>query len=247
MHTEVNTQPHEAIAPQISKQVKRPFWREFIAGATAPFRGIAVLAKQPKLLLFGITPLLLGILWSLFSVLQIALPAAEAAWWLRPVHWIININLLIVIVLIAITSPLLDYLGLKVEELCKLRRRKQFRLPNLSDARYLGFMLSEAGKLFLFKTAVLLLALMPAAMPLPGPWIASLMVGLTIALDFVDYPLTRRGKSSASKRIWVRRYWPALTGFCLVTWLLFITPGLGGLMLLPIVIGGTLLVVPERL
>jgi len=220
---------------------------EFTAGALAPFRGAAILLRQPKLLLFGMTPLLLGLLWSAFSLLQFSIPPAEAAWWLRPVHWLVNTNLLIVIVLIAITSPLLDYLGLKTEELCKLRRRKRFRLPNLADARYLVFMLSEAARLFGFKLLVILLALIPAALPWPGPLLASFMVGMTIALDFVDYPLTRRGKSTASKKSWLKRYWPALFGFCLATWLLFITPGLGGLMLLPITIGGTLLVVPERL
>ncbi len=221
--------------------------KEFVAGATSPLRGVTIIFRHPSLLLYGITPLLLGLLWGIFSLLQWSLPAAEtAAWYITPVHWLVNLNIIIVIVLIAITSPLLDFVGLKLEECCKLRMRAR-RLPRLGDAKYLAFMLGEAGRLFLIKTAVLLVALAISQIPGPGKWIGSLLVGLTIALDFLDYPLTRRRYNTSKKRDWLKQHWPAALGFCLVGWLLFITPGLGGLMLLPLTLAGTLLVVPDRL
>ncbi|RMF17063.1 MAG: hypothetical protein D6761_05095 [Candidatus Dadabacteria bacterium] len=225
-----------------------PFFQALVEGATAPFRGLLYLASHRELWPYAAAPFLLGLVWSGISLAEWSIPAGEA-WWSTALwtmlRWFLEAGILFVQLLIALTAPLLDLLGEETEEQLGIRPQGPPFWKELFSLQFIRRSLSvafEAGKLLAFKLLLFGIAAIVALIPVIGPWIAWPLSGVATGLDFVDYPLARRNWTLREKLDAVRAYWPAVLAFGLIVFALFEIPGLGGILLPPAVIGGTLLV-----
>jgi CysZ protein len=133
-----------------------------------------------------------------------------------------------------LVSPILDQLSRRVERIAR----------GVSDDRGsgLGWEITESlrGAFYFLAAApgVFLLALVPVA----GPALAILWAGFTLAFQFSDPPLTRRGLDFSGKRAWHRRHRPEAVGFGLAGLLAFLIP-LADLLVAPALAAGATLLV----
>ena len=218
-----------------------PMLREALWGLSAPLVGTSLLVRNPSLWPVSLLPMGAGLLWSLLALLQYASGTLQGGFlgWIGFV-FVASFAVLIVAVqvLIAVLSPLLDLLSEKTERIVGHE-------PLILSGTFLGRVLralSEAGKLLVFKLVLGLAAFVVAMVPVVGFPLAVLMVGLVLALDFLDYPMARRLLPLAEKRRWLRVHSSAAVAFSLSCYAFLLVPGLGGLFLAPSVVGGTWLV-----
>jgi uncharacterized protein involved in cysteine biosynthesis len=226
--------------------------REIGLGLLAPLTGLWLLLRRPGLWLYALPPLLLGVAWSaVFLLERLALPELPAgeAWYLLALRWsagaLLTASVLLIQLLIALSAPLLDWLGEQTEEaLGVLPRGRSF----LRELLTLGFVvrgaraLLEAIKLLGLKLVLLGLALPLGAIPAVGAALSYVVSGLATGLDFIDYPLARRHYPLSRKLAWARLHWGAALAFGVGVFGLLSVPVLAALMLPACVVGGTDLV-----
>lgn len=201
---------------------------------------------------WAVIPTLLGLVWSSIVALQLVTGAASGGWLLAAFVFLAGIALsaalLVVQVLLALASPVLDLLSEETEEVLGARP------PSLPFPRMLWSLafwrktvraLFEAVKLLAFKLLVSVVALPIGLLPVVGPILGVLVTAAITAIDFLDYPLARRDLPLGAKLRWFAARPLRSLGFSLAALAWISIPGLGGLMLAPAVIGGTLLVLDD--
>lgn len=211
---------------------------DFKEAVVAPFAGAKLITVNPNLWLAAIIPLILGLIWAFFSGLKAMaeIPESGISYYLgQAVAYGFLLAILIVQIVIALISPILAYLSGAVE--------KKLLGPNyqLASSPSLWATFASAMRLLGFKLLVTLIAYVVARFPFIGVPISSLLVGLVLAIDFLDYPLERRGYSHAAKKIWLQEHIVPVAAFSLTCYLLFMTPVIGGLMFTGCVAGGAIL------
>jgi len=226
--------------------------REIGLALLSPLRGLWILVRHPGLLPYALPPLLLGVIWSaLFALERFALPELPGgdAWYLTAMRWsaefILGASVVLIQILIALSAPLLDWLGEQTEEALGVRPRGPgfFReLLTLAFVRRGIASLIEAVKLLGFKLVVYAIALPLAFIPVVGPPLSSVLSGVATGVDFLDYPLARQRHSLDVKLAWARQHWGATLAFGLSVFGLLSVPVVAALMLPAAVVGGTDLV-----
>ncbi len=221
-------------------------------GLLAPLRGGWILLRTPGLWIYALPPLGLGVMWSaIFLLEQLALPElpADDVWYLSALRWSAEIALaasvLLIQLLIALSAPLLDWLGEQTEEaLGVVPKGPGFwrELLTLGFVRRGFRALLEAVKLLGFKLVLFAMALPLGLIPAVGPVLAYLLSGIATGVDFIDYPLARRHYTLHRKLAWARDHWPATLAFGAAVFGLLSVPVLAALMLPACVVGGTDLV-----
>lgn len=212
----------------------------WLAGLSAPLHGARLLLSRRALWPYAALPVFLGLLWSAASLLYLwTLPASFGLAAVLAYLFAAALGLVIVIIQIAIAlaSPLLDYLAERSET--------ELGIPPAGSGSFwlrAPRALWEGIKLLGFKLLIFLVALLALTLPVIGVALFVLLSGLCLSLDFLDYPMARRDWPAARRRRWLRDHLPAVCTFSLVCYFGLLTPGLGGLLLAPLVIGGTWLV-----
>jgi uncharacterized protein involved in cysteine biosynthesis len=227
-------------------------FRELGLALLSPLRGLWILVRHPGLVPYALPPLALGVFWSLLFALQrFALPELPAGeqWYLEALRWfvdaVLSASVVMIQVLIALSAPLLDWLGEQTEEALGVRPRGPgfFReLLTLTFVRRGLHSLVEALKLLGFKLLIYAFALPLALVPVAGPPLSSLLSGIATGVDFLDYPLARRHHRLQTKLAWARQHWAATLCFGLSVFGLLSVPVLAALALPACVVGGTDLV-----
>lgn len=240
------------------------------AGAVAPFRALPFLLGHPRLWGLAAAPFFINlavfILFFWFSYSRFnawvsgLVPTGEGWWWAALFYLLAS---LAVVMLLAVEVLLFTVVGrIIAAPFLELLTRAAERLAlggQVADAdwapstvwrdmlRVLG---QEAKKLALYLAAMALLLLVNL---LPGlglviyPALSFLLTTFFLALEFLDYPLDRRGLSLARKIGYVRRLGVGWLGFGTAVFALGVVPVLN-LALLPLAaVGGTLLYLKKPL
>lgn len=226
--------------------------REIQLALLSPLRGLWLLLRTPALWPYAVAPLGLGILWSgLFLLKRFALPELPEgdAWYLGALRWsaeaLLTASVVLIQILIALSAPLLDWLGEQTEEALGVRPRGPGfvqEMLTLAFAKRSLRALREAIKLLGFKLVLFGIALPVALVPFVGPPAAWLLSGLATGVDFLDYPMARREYTLADKLTWARNHREATLAFGLAVFGLLSVPVVAALMLPACVVGGTDLV-----
>lgn len=216
--------------------------RDAFDALAAPFVGARLLLTERSLWAPSALPVFLGLIWSLLSLGLAASTGLAGSIFLVLLSVTLAAALIGAIVLVhlllALCAPLFDWLSERTE------RALGFQIAPSGDS-WLQRSLRGAAigfRLFFLKLALLLVVLVVSFMPPLGTVLSWVLIGFTLSVDFLDYPMTRRRWSSAHKRAWLGRHWAAVVAFSLLIYLLLIIPGVGGLLLAPAIIGGTWLV-----
>lgn len=190
--------------------------------------------RAPRLWGLAWFPALLGLGWALG-----AWTAADYFARGGLVAWLAGASLMALVILLqiilALASPLLDALSARAEPLWQPQAPP---LPAESHTAAIARALRE-GLLLLGSKLLLMLACTPLLLFEAGRWLWWPLAGFLIAVDFLDYPLSRRRLPLRARRALLRRHAAAVIGYSLVCYGLLLTPGVGGLALLPCVLGGT--------
>ncbi len=210
-------------------------FRTFLDGLRAPLEGLLALRHGP---LWGLAwfPALLGLSWS------------YSAWTAHTffmdggiLGWMAGAGLMGLVVLLqlllALLSPLLDALSERAEPLWT----RNPELPTEGFAAGVLRALEEGIRLLVWKLGLVLL-FSPFLLFDAGKYIWMPLSGFLIAVDFLDYPLSRRRLPFSQRKKLFRAHAPAMLGYAIMCNLLLLTPGLGGLAFLPCMLGGTWLV-----
>ncbi|MEE2962162.1 MAG: EI24 domain-containing protein [Myxococcota bacterium] len=218
-------------------------------GLTAPFLGLRFLKDNPKLLGIAWIPLGLGLIWSIISIIALYRPPESEIWYWRYLGFaylgIVEGSLFLVQFYIALTSPLLDLISERSEATLG-RKPPQWPMPkSLLHPKFWWQSLrtlTEALKLLGFKILLWLISFLLEPIPWLGTPMAFTLRGLATGIDFLDYPLARGNLNLKDKLHQARHNTGLLTGFCLSVFCLSSCPGLGGIMLVPGVIGAAIIV-----
>jgi CysZ protein len=234
--------------------------RSFLRGLLYPLRGLGTILTDARLLGLSAMPTLLGgllyaamfwLLWTRLGPWYDALlpPTRHHGLWheiVEVLRWVVFLGVCALAVMAALLSfvqvtriagaPFLDAMSLRAERLVE----PGFADPGLGPPVF-SAILGEIRKLVnaLFWGAVCLLGnlVVPGSGALLGLYLALKF----LALDFLDYPMSRRGLGPAQRKAFFRRNLGATSGFALGT-LLFLTLPLFGLLAVPsCVVAGTLL------
>lgn len=208
----------------------------------APLVGARLLLTERSLWAPAALPVFLGLIWSLLSLGLAASTGMAGSIFVVLLSVTLAAALIGAIILVhlllALCAPLFDWLSERSEAALGLQARPSGDswLQRSLRGAAIGF------RLFFLKLALLVVVLIVSFMPPVGTVVSWVLIGFTLSVDFLDYPMTRRRWSSAHKRAWLGRHWPAVLVFSLLIYLLLIIPGAGGLLLAPAIIGGTWLV-----
>ena len=201
-------------------------------GLLAPLHGLSAL-RSPRLWGLAWFPALIGLGWAASSWSAAGFFAQGGI-----LGWLAGIGLMGLVILLqillALFSPLLDALSARAEGL--------WSPADSPPAEAIGAGILRAlteGLLLLGWKALLMLMFSPLLLLDAGALVWYPLAGFLIAVDFLDYPLSRRRLPMRARRALFRRQWPAMLGFGAVANLLLLTPGLGGLAFLPVLLGGT--------
>lgn len=228
-------------------------WRSDLRqGVGAPWRGLRLLATTRALWPWAVIPTALGLTWSILVAMQLAAGFATGGWLLAALAFLAGIALsaalLVIQTLLALASPILDLLSEETEEAVGARAPGPGLLRELATARFWLRMLrafTEALKLLGLKLILAALVLPLSFLPVLGPAIGILATATVTAIDFLDYPLARRDLALGRKLRWLAARPLRSIGFSLATLAWISIPVVGGFMLAPAVIGGTLLVLDD--
>ncbi len=209
--------------------------KALVDGLRAPLEGLLAL-KHGHLWGLAWFPALLGISWS------------YSAWTAHSffteggiLGWMAGAGLMGLVVLLqlllALLSPLLDALSERAEPLWNEN-------PNFpKESFFAGIVraLEEGIRLLVWKLGLVIL-FSPFLLFDAGKYVWMPLSGFLIAVDFLDYPLSRRRLPFSQRKKLFRAHGPAMLGYAVMCNLLLLTPGLGGLAFLPCMLGGTWLV-----
>ncbi|GAA4932460.1 EI24 domain-containing protein [Actinoplanes utahensis] len=238
-------------------------FREFVNGAALLGRGLALVLRNPRLLLIGLIPALVsGVLYTVALVLLIRyLPdlSASVTWfaddWSGGVRGTMRVLggiavlgsglLLAVLTFTAVTLLIGDPFYEKISELV------EDRFGGVPDAVDIGFWRSLrrslADSLKLIGVSILvgiplfLLGLLPFVGQTVIPVLAGGIGGWLLALELTGVPFQRRGQRLRHRRAALSRNRPLALGFGAIVFATFLIP-LGAILLMPAAIaGGTLL------
>ncbi len=224
---------------------------EFLRGAAAPARGALYLAQHRSLWIYSAPLLAVGAAVAVLTAMDLLLiPEGPASLWSRfaitALEWAVASSVFVLQIGIAFLAPLLDWLSEQTEEERGSLPRGPGFLDELTSLRFWknAFRaLLEGIKLLGFKIGLWIGALLLGWIPWIGPVAAYLLGGVATGVDFLDYPLARRHWTLSQKLHWLRARAFLGLGFSLAVFLGLAIPGLGPLLIVPSVIGGTLLVV----
>ncbi len=204
-------------------------------GFRAPLQGLLAL-RHGKLWGLAWFPALLGISWS-YSAWTAQGYFAEGG----VLGWVAGAGLMGLVVfvqlLLALLSPLLDSLSERAEPLW----RGATNLPKESFVAGVIRALEEGIRLLVWKLGLVIL-FSPFLFFDAGKYIWMPLSGFLIAVDFLDYPLSRRRLPFSQRKQLFRSHGASMLGYAIICNLLLLTPGLGGLTFLPCMLGGTWLV-----
>lgn len=218
-------------------------WQDAYDALRAPLIGAQLLLRHRSLWPPAALPVVLGLIWSVLSLGFAAATGASGSLFIILLSMTLAAALLAAIVLVhlllALCAPLFDWLSERTEAVINAE------VPMSADDSWTRRTLRATAigfRLFVLKLLLLLVVLVVSFFPPVGTVLSWLLIGFTLSVDFLDYPMTRRRWSSRHKRAWLGRHWAAVATFSLLFYLLLIVPGVGGLLLAPAIIGGTWLV-----
>ena len=216
--------------------------RDAFDALAAPIVGARLLLTERSLWAPAALPVTLGLIWSLLSLGLAASTGLAGSIFIVLLSVTLAAALIGAIVLVhlllALCAPLFDWLSERTERVLGFQAQPSGDgwLQRSWRGAAIGF------RLFFLKLALLLVVLVVSFMPPLGTVLSWVLIGFTLSVDFLDYPMTRRRWSAAHKRAWLGRHWSAVIVVSLLIYLLLIIPGAGGLLLAPAIIGGTWLV-----
>ena len=223
------------------------FTQELILSLSAPFRGLRFLLKNKSLWLLALGPFLLGLGWSFFSLLSLIKTGGTSEWYLKTLGFVftglVQFSIFMVQFYIAISSPILDLISERTEEINGNLPKSPPLIQQVFSPKFwikCTKALKEALKLLCFKMVLWFFAFGFSFIPQAGSLLFFFFMGLATGLDFLDYPLARKEFSLKEKINLLKQKAAPSCLFCLCVFALFACPGLGGLMLVPAVIGGAL-------
>lgn len=248
----------------------RGFLTRLYQGFAYPFRGVRYLFSHPRLFHYSLIPFVLNtVLYAfflyasyhwLFDPFQQAVMAWLPAWEiLRKVLWYVLLLLAAVLFLIfaavsfaiagnILASPFHDLLSERVEQMLSGTR---VPTPPTWGAMIRMFgrgIKEELKKLSFFlvvQVAILLIWIIPVAGAVLHPFLATLATIWFVAVEFIDYPMARRGLLFRQRMGAFWRWKYQVLGFGAGAALFLLVP-LAGLLTLPAsVIGGTMLFLEE--
>ena len=206
--------------------------RALFDGATAPLQGLLAL-RHGKLWGLAWFPALLGISWA-YSAWTAESYFAEGG----ILGWLAGAGLMGLVVflqvILALLSPLLDALSARAETLWNAAHDAPPEGPVAGMFRAL----EEGIRLLVWKLGLVIL-FSPFLLFDAGKYVWMPLSGFLIAVDFLDYPLSRRRLPFSERKRLFRAHAPAMLGYAIVCNVLLLTPGLGGLAFLPCMLGGT--------
>ena len=216
--------------------------RDALDALRAPLVGARLLLTERSLWAPAALPVALGLIWSVLSLSMAAATGTAGSLLVIIMAFTLAAALLagivVVQLLLALCAPLFDWLSERTEYALGAQQRDAGDPWTTRTLRSIAI----GFRLFALKLLLLLVVLVVSFMPPIGTVLSWVLIGFTLSVDFLDYPMTRRGWSSAHKRAWLGRHWATVLSFSLLVYLLLILPGAGGLLLAPAIIGGTWLV-----
>lgn len=223
--------------------------RQIRIGLAAPWRGAGFLLRHRQLWRPAVVPTIFGLTWSMLVLLKLLVGGGSGGWLMLAFAWLLNVAIVAGIflaqVMIAVSSPLLDWLSEQAEEAVRGRPPGPPLWRLLLQASFWWRMLQilyEAIKLLAFKAVLGVVALLIGLTPGVGFLLALAISSFITGIDLLDYPLDRRRMPLRRKLQWFGRHWPKAFSFSAATLAWISIPGVGGLMLAPAVVGGTLIV-----
>lgn len=236
----------------------------FFDGVVSVFGGLAFIVGRPAMWGWAAVPILVATLlflglgtaavWGGSALAEhlLASPADAARGWtsvgiwaLRIVFWLVGV-VLAFLLSISLAQPLagfaLDAIARRQER--ALGGREWPEQPVVASALRSARVTFVALAMSLPILAVLTLitVVVPPASVVTIP-LKFVVTGLTVAYDFLDYPLGLRGSGVRARGTFVREHFAAVLGFGLASALLLLIPGVGLLLLPAGVAGATRLVV----
>jgi uncharacterized protein involved in cysteine biosynthesis len=133
-----------------------------------------------------------------------------------------------------ITSPLLERLSRRVEEMVRVT-------PSSSSASW-RWELAQALRGGLFFLAAAPIVLLLSLIPLIGPVLGLGWAAFALALQQSESALTRRGLDFKARRAWHRRFLPETMGFGVAGLVMLVVPCANFLLAPALTVGGTLMV-----
>jgi len=230
-----------------------------LGGLLAPLWALGFLWRRPRMWWLAAAPLLVNLgLFAFFfwlgyryfgTWLEGLVPAGEGWWWQVLLYLALFLAALLLLVVMAylfsvlgrvLAAPFLELLTQQVE-------REVLGTVPQGPAFWIGLLRmirQEALKLFCYLVLMgllLVLNLLPLVGGMLYSLLALLVTGFFLALDFLDYPLERRGLGLGDKLRYTRRLGLTALAFGSGVFLLVLVPLLN-LALLPLAaVGGTLL------
>lgn len=239
-----------------------------LGGFSAPLKALGFVWRHGRLWPLAIAPFLINLaLFALFfwfsyarfnQWLDALLPAGQGWWWLILYYLLAVLAVLLLLVVqvylfavvgSVVAAPFLEALTQRVEELAAPNQAADWTSRGIFSEilRVAG----QALKKLLLYALVMGLLLLLNLFPGPGTALYAVLAFLAtcffLALEFVDYPLDRRGLTLAAKLGYVRRLGLRGLAFGAAVFVLGLMP-IVNLALLPLAaVGGTLLYLDEPL
>lgn len=234
---------------------------DFLFGFTYPFRSIKFFFSHPKLITYSITPIVINIIiygsvffftyrWIIGSIDRwIGLDNTGAGFWFQFLHTALLIVGFILLLFVCyllftilgnlVTAPFNEEISQRVEEIVtggavghKMGFWEDAYISIMGEAKKLAFYL-------FFLMLIFLLNVIPAAGNVLSAIIGTIFSFFYNALDFLDYPMTRR-KMGFRQKLKVTRSGKMITyGFGAAAFLLMFLPVVNVFMKPILVVAGT--------
>ncbi len=233
-----------------------------LSGPRAPLAALGFLWTHKRLLPLAITPFLINLglfvlfFWFSYGRFQrwvtAFLPLNEGWWWVLLYYVLAAAAVLLLLVVQVylfavvggvVAAPFLELLTRRVEEEARPGAAGAWSQAGMlaEIARVAGQALKKVLLYAAVMVVLLMLNLLPGLGTLLYAGLAFLVTCFFLALEFLDYPLDRRGLSLAAKLSYVRRAGLSALGFGAAVFALGVVP-LVNLLFLPLAaVGGTLL------
>ncbi|MFH1060858.1 MAG: EI24 domain-containing protein [Pseudomonadota bacterium] len=233
-----------------------------VGGLSAPLKGLGFIARHTRLWPLAIAPFLINLAlfvlffwfgYSRFSRwLEALLPTGEGWWWLVLYYFLAVLAVLLLLVVqvylfavvgSVVAAPFLETLTQRVEELAGPGRAADWETRGIFSEilRVAGQALRKLILYALVMGLLLLLNLLPGLGAVLYAGLAFVATCYFLALEFLDYPLDRRGLNLGGKLGYVRRLGLRGLAFGAAVFVLGLVP-IVNLALLPLAaVGGTLL------
>ncbi|MGD9645368.1 MAG: EI24 domain-containing protein [Pirellulales bacterium] len=234
------------------------FFAKAYLGLAAPWRGLGYLNKHPALWRYGILPVVLNILVTLLVLAGAVAAAIALAGYIHPrfansvLGWAGEVISILAIVAATIGLTVVGWLvcgALLTDQFNSLLARRielslgtpPAELRELPVLRQMFDALRTALMLLLINAGLLLLNCLPVVGSMIAIPLAVLVDGYIFGRDYLDYPLSLRGRPRPQKIQFARQHWPATLGLGTMVLLANLVPILGGILLTTAVVGAVLL------